>query len=96
MELENLLKCYIEAYFGVQDMDEYDLKEFILKDIEDYIKNFVIVNNIDKKLCTDISEYVINKVEIKTKLQSSLILLNKMNAPMELILLIKKKIKKQN
>lgn len=96
MQLEDLLKCYIEAYFGMQQMDEYDLKEFILKDIEDYIKNFVSVNNIDKKLCTDISEHVINKVEIKTKLQSSLILLNKMNAPIELILLIKKKIKKQN
>lgn len=94
MELNNLLKCFIEGYYGVREMDEYDLKEYVLSDIENYIKDFVIINEIDKEECFNISEYVKDNVSIKTKLQSSLIILNKMNSSMELILLIKNRIKK--
>ncbi len=96
MELENLLKCYIEAYFGVQDMDEYDLKEFTLKDMETYIKDFIITNNINRDYCKKISNEIKDNIDIRIKLQSSLILLSKMNAPMELILLIKNRLKKQD
>ena len=39
------------------------------------------------------AERIKDEVNIKTKLQSSLILLNKMNAPDELILLVRKKVK---
>ena len=31
MERENLFNLYVEAYFGVREMDEYDLKEYVLK-----------------------------------------------------------------
>ena len=88
MERENLFNLYVEAYFGVREMDEYDLKEYVLKDIENYIKDFVYTNDIDINYAKENAE-----VNIKTKLQSSLILLNKMNAPEELILLVRKKIK---
>ena len=47
MERENLFNLYVEAYFGVREMDEYDLKEYVLKDIENYIKDFVYTNDID-------------------------------------------------
>ena len=85
MERENLFNLYVEAYFGVREMDEYD--------IENYIKDFVYTNDIDINYAKENAERIKDEVNIKTKLQSSLILLNKMNAPEELILLVRKKIK---
>lgn len=93
MKLEDQYRCLIESYYGIEEMDEYDLKVYVLKDIEEYIKNFVEeykMANFDYK---KESEYIKDNVSIKTKLQSSLIVLNKMNGPMELILLIKKRLK---
>ena len=96
MERDNLFNLYVEGYFGVREMDEYDLKEYVLKDIENYIKDFVYTNGVDIFYAKENSKRIKDKVSIKTKLQSSLILLNKMNASTELILLIKKKIKELN
>ena len=73
---------------------EYDLKEYVLKDIENYIKDFVYTNDIDINYAKENAERIKDEVNIKTKLQSSLILLNKMNAPEELILLVRKKDKR--
>ena len=41
------------AYYGMKELDEYDLKEYILKDIENYIKDFVKTN----KLGIDYKKY---------------------------------------
>lgn len=91
MKLEDQYKCLVEAYYGVSLLDEYDLKEYILKDIEDMITSF---KNEYKNINYDeISGYVISNVSDRTKLQSSLLILNKMNVPIDLILLIKKKLK---
>ncbi len=94
MSIIDQYRCLIEAYYGVQEMDEYDLKVYILKEIEEYIRNFVSEykdTNFDYK---KEAEYIKDNVSLITKLQSSLIVLNKINVPMELILLIKRKIKK--
>lgn len=96
MERDNLFNLYVEGYFGVREMDEYDLKEYVLKDIENYINDFVYTNGVDILYAKENSKRIKDEVSIKTKLQSSLILLNKMNASTELILLIKKKIKELN
>ena len=86
MERENLFNLYVEAYFGVREMDEYDLKEYVLKDIENYIKDFVYTNDIDINYAKENAERIKDEVNIKTKLQSSLILLNKMNDKKRIIL----------
>lgn len=93
MELVNLFKCFVEGYYGIREMDEYTLKEYALKDIENYIRDFVSVNKMDTEECISIAQNVKDNISIKTKLQSSLIILNKMNFSMELILLVKKRIK---
>lgn len=93
MDRESYFNLYVESYFGVREVDEYDLKEYILKDIENYIKDFVYTNDIDINYAKENAKRIEDEVSIKTKLQSSLILLNKMNAKEELILLIRKKIK---
>ena len=45
-ELENQFKLLVGGYFGVLELDNYDLKVYILKDIEEYIRNFIMVNTI--------------------------------------------------
>ena len=93
MELENQFRYLVGGYYGVSLMDEYSLKEFILKDIENYIKDFIEVNPIDNFDYEKEAKLVKEKVSDKTKLQDALLVLNKMNEPMDLVLLIKAKLK---
>lgn len=87
--LEEKLNLLIEAYYGLLEMDEYELKEYELKKLKDEIDNFINeynINNFD-------FESVKNNISLKTKLQSLLIVLNKNNGPLELILLVKRRLK---
>lgn len=86
------LRLLLGAYYGVDEMDEYGTKVYVLKEIEEYIKEFIATN---KALNCDFEEEckIIENLPLKRKLQDSLYLLHKMNAPMELILLIKKRLK---
>ena len=87
--LEEKLNLLVEAYYGLFEMDEYDLKEFELKRLKDEIDNFINeynINNFD-------FESVKNNISLRTKLQSLLIVLNKNNGPLELILLVKRRLK---
>ncbi len=94
--LINEFKTYVGAYYGVNSMDEYDLKVYVLKEIEQDIKDFILVNDLDKNECLLLAKEVVEKVPLKTKLQDSLLILYKMNASMELIFMIKNKLKKYN
>lgn len=94
--LINEFKTYVGAYYGVNSMDEYDLKVYALKEIEQDIKDFILVNDLDKDECLLLAKEVEEKVPLKTKLQDSLLILYKMNASMELIFMIKNKLKKYN
>ena len=93
MDLKDQFRYLVRGYFGVKLMDEYGLKEYVLKDIENYIRDFIEVNPIE---CFDYlkeAEFIKDKVSNKNKLQDSLLVLNKVNAPMDLIFLIKKRLK---
>lgn len=94
MELENQFRYLVGGYYGVSLMDEYPLKEFIMEDIKNYIINFIEINPINgfdyKKEADDIKDNVSEKV----KLQDALLVLNKINAQMDLVFLIKKRLKK--
>ena len=96
MDLKDQFKYFVSGYFGVREMDEYDLKVYVLKDIENYIKDFIEVNPIDNYKYKKVSEEIEKETPLKTKLQDALLVLNKINGPIELILLIKKRIKKIN
>lgn len=94
MSIIDQYKCLVEAYYGILEMDDYDLKVYVLKEVEELIRDFVSEykdSNFDYK---KEAEYIKDNISLITKLQSSLIVLNKMNASMELILLVKSKIKK--
>lgn len=94
MELVNQFRYLVGGYYGVSLMDEYSLKEYILNDIENYIKCFIRDNNKE-----DIDYYkehldVKDNVSDKVKLQDALLVLNLINGPIDLVLLIKEKLKK--
>ena len=84
----------VGAYYGISEMDEYSVKEFILKDIQDYINDFCKVNELSKEEIEKNREDVYENVSLKTKLQDALIVLPKINAPTELTLLVKERLKK--
>ena len=94
MELIDQYRYLVGGYYGVSLMDEYPLKEYILNDIEKYIKDFVKENPIEgydlEKEHLDVKENVSDRV----KLQDALIVLNLIKGPIDLVLLIKEKLKK--
>ena len=94
MELEDTYRYLVGGYYGVELMDEYNLKEYVLKDIKEYIINFIEINPIDNFDYKKEAEIVKDNISEKVKLQDSLIVLNKINAPMDLIFLVKKRLKK--
>lgn len=94
MDVLDTYRYLVGAYYGISEMDEYDLKEYVLKDIEEYIKVFVRDNYVRDFDYNKEAEIVNNEKSIKTKLQDSLVVLPKVNASTELILLVKARLKK--
>lgn len=95
-ELRNQFKYLVGAYYGIQSMDNYDLKPYILKDIENYIRDFIEINPIENFNYKEQALKYNDELSLITKLQDSLIVLNKINAPMEIIILVKNKLKELN
>lgn len=93
MKLEDVYRYLIGGYYGVALMDEYPLKEYILEDINKYIVDYMEENPSSNFNYEEESEYIKDKVSEKVKLQDALLVLNKINGPMELVFLIKDKLK---
>ncbi len=93
MDLKDTYKYLVGAYYGITEMDNYDLKEYVLKDIENYIKDFIKQNPIKDFNYRQEATLINDELSLKTKLQDSLIVLPKVNASMELILLVKARLK---
>ena len=47
MDLKAQFKYLVGGYYGITYMDDYPLKEYVLKDIENYIENFIEINPIE-------------------------------------------------
>ena len=94
MELENQFRYLVGGYYGISLMDEYNLKEYVLKDIENYIRDFIEINPIDNFNYRDEALKIKDMVSEKVKLQDSLLVLNKMKGSMDLVFLVKDRLKK--
>ena len=92
MNFEDEFRLLVGGYYGVYEMDEYSLKIYVLKDIENYIKDFVMEYPIDNFDYRKEAEIISSNLSLKRKLQDSLLVLNKIKAPLELILLVKRRI----
>ena len=93
MNLEDQYRYLVGAYYGVMEMDEYPLEVYILKQVEDYIKDFVEANPIPNFNYQKETEEIESNRPLKTKLQDALLILNKIDGPFDLILMINEKIK---
>lgn len=92
MKYDDRFKYLVGGYYGIKAMDEYQSKLYVLKDVENYIKRYVELgdSNVDYK---KIAEEIKDHESLKEKLQDSLILLHDIDGPMELVLMIKLRIK---
>ena len=86
----NRYKTIIGAYYGVMLMDEYSLKAYVLKNIENLAANYLQDKNIETY---GIKQFIRDKVSKKVKLQDALYILNELDEDKELLHLIKKKIR---
>lgn len=93
MELENTYKYLVAGYYGVAMMDEYPLKEYMLLEIDKYIDDFINTNSFENFDFTKERETIKDKYSDRVKLQDALLLLQLMEAPMDLVLLVKSKLK---
>lgn len=86
----NHYKMIVGAYYGVMLMDEYSLKAYVLKKLENLGKNYCQNKNINSE---EIKSFVAQKVSKKVKLQDALYILNQLDEDKELLHLIKRKIR---
>ncbi len=93
MTLEDDFKLLVSGYYGIYEMDEYTLKVYVLKDVENYIRKFIKAFPLPNYNYKEEAEKLEN-IPLKTKLQDALLVLNKIEAPMELILLIRNRLNK--
>lgn len=95
MTLEDQFRLLVGGYYGIQEQDEYDLKVYILKQVENYIQDFVKDNPIPdfdyKKEAEQVEE-----ISLKRKLQDSISVIRKIDGPLDLELLIRGKLKKMD
>lgn len=92
MKLEDTFKYLVGGYYGIMELDEYSTKEFLLKDIELYITDFINQNPIFNFDYYAFAKDIEEKMPLKTKLQDSLLVLPKVNAPLEVVLLVKSRL----
>lgn len=93
IDLKDTYRYYMGAYYGIREMDEYKTKEYVLKEVRDFIDSFIADNPLDNFDYEEEARIVEDTMPLKTKLQDALIVLNKIDGPLELIMLIKAKIK---
>lgn len=93
MTLQDEFKYLVGGYYGIMEMDEYDLKVYVLKDIENYIRDFLTENPICDFDYKKEAEHIKDTMPLRTKLQDSLLVLYKINASMDLVFMVKKRLK---
>ena len=95
MDIKNEYRYLVGGYYGVSLMDEYPLKEFVMQDIIEYIQNYRRNNSNVSFSYEEEWEDVKDNVSDKVKLQDALLVLNRINSSMDLIFLIKKKLREE-
>ena len=92
MEYDDPYKYMISGYYGIELLDEYKDKQYLLKDIRTYINNYLEDNKIEGFDYESLNDEIDKNRSELDKFQDALILLNDMNAPMEPRILIRNRI----
>lgn len=83
----------ISGYYGICEIDDYDLKEYILSDVKNYIEKYIEDHFDDSINYRLVAEVIEKEYTILEKLNDSLLVLREIDGPMELIIMIKRKIR---
>ena len=94
MELIDTYRYLVGGYFGVSIIDEYSIKEYMLDEIKKYINDFIDTNDLSNYDLDKENEIIKDTYSDRTKLQDALLLLQLMQGPMDLVILVKKYLKK--
>ena len=86
MTLEDEFKLLVSGYYGISEIDEYNSKVYVLKELEDYIKDFIKEYPLSNYNYREVAE------SLENQLQDSLLVLNKIKGPLELVLLIRNRL----
>ena len=73
MTLEETYRMLYSGYLGISEMDEYSSKEYILKDVSDYINEYI--NNYHLTLNFNEINDELEKQELIRKLQDAILVL---------------------
>lgn len=92
-DLIDQYRYLVGGYYGMCLMDEYPLKEYTLQDIKNYVTDFIEINPIDNFDYKKEAEIIKDTVSDRVKLQDLLLVLNKINAKMEIVFLVKAKLR---
>lgn len=92
-DLVDQYRYLVGGYYGMCLMDEYPLKEFVLQDIKNYVIDFIEINPIDDFDYKEEANIVKDTYSDRVKLQDLLLVLNKINAKMEIVFLVKAKLR---
>ena len=92
-DLIDQYRYLVGGYYGMCLMDEYPIKEYTLQDIKNYVIDFIEINPIDNFDYKKEAEIIKDTVSDRVKLQDLLLVLNKINAKMEIVFLVKAKLR---
>ena len=91
MSILDTLRTLISGYLGIGEMDEYTSKEYILKEVSDYIDEYMTENRLDESVYIE-EKNNLEKLSLDRKLQDSILVLNMIDGPIDLKLLIRNKL----
>lgn len=92
MNYQDELKCIAGTYLAVEELDEYTSKEYVMKDVEDLAKK--LMKNHNEEFSLNKFREIGESLSLKTRFQDALIILKRLDEPIEVTLLIKKRLKK--
>ena len=92
MQFDDPYKYMISGYYGVELLDEYKNKLYLLKDIRKYIDAYLEDNRVSNFDYEALNREIETKNSDLDKLQDALLLLKDMKGPMEAVLIIKQRV----
>ena len=86
------IKYMVSGYLGIKSLDEYERKVYILRDARKFIDSYVEDSDFEDFVFDKYCDFIDKEYTYLEHLQDALLLINVMNGPVDLILLIKPKI----
>ena len=92
MKYDDPYKYMMSGYYGIELLDEYKDKLYLLKDIRKYIDAYLEDNRVPNFDYEALNREIETKNSDLDKLQDALLLLKDMKGPMEAVLIIKQRV----